>query len=52
MRIKWLVADVPPVESPDRVEHAVLETILSVFFLPIQAVFVVGESLCDVGYSS
>ena len=50
MRIKWLVADVPPVESPDRVEHAVLGLNLAGrVFLPIQDIFVVAEPLCDVG---
>ena len=51
MKIKWIVADVTPVGSSDRAEHAILGVILGVF-LPIQATFVVGEPLCDVGISS
>ena len=48
MKIKWLDAGVTAVGSPDRAEGAVLE-IFSFFFWPIQAAFVVGEPLSDVG---
>ena len=47
MKIKLLVADVTAVGSPDRGEHAILGMILEVS-CPIQAIFVVGEPLCDV----
>ena len=49
MKTKWLVANVIGVGSRDRAERAVLEGAL---FCPIQAVFVVGEPLCDVGTPS
>ena len=51
LKIEWLVADVAPVVSPDRAERDILEMILDVYW-PIQATFVVGESLCDVGLPS
>ena len=51
MKIEWLVADVTAVGSPDRAECDILGMILDVF-LPIQATFVVGETLCDVGIPS
>ena len=51
MKIKWLVADVTPVMSPDREEHDILGMLLDVFW-PIQAVFVGGDPLCDVEKSS
>ena len=42
MKIEWLVTNVTVVRSADRAERAILEVILAVlFFLPIQAVFVV-----------
>ena len=50
MKIKWFVTDVTAVGTPDRAERAILKLILAgPFFWPIQAVFVVGEPLCDVG---
>ena len=50
MKIEWLVTDVTAVGSPDRAERAILEVIFARRFLgQIQAVFVVGELLCDVG---
>ena len=53
MKIEWLVADVIAVGSPDRAERAILGVILAeCFFLPIQAVFRVGEQLCGVGTPS
>ena len=45
------VADVTPVGSPDREESAILGLIFG-FFLPIQAIFVIRESLCDSGTPS
>ena len=38
--------------SSDRAERAILKVVLAGLFWPIQAVFVVGEQLCDVGTSS
>ena len=53
MKIKWLVANVAPVESPDIAERAILGRILAgALFWIVQAVFVVREPLCDVGTSS
>ena len=52
MKIKRFVVDVTAVGSPDRAEHAILRMILTVFFWPIQAVFVVREPLCGVGTPS
>ena len=52
MKIKWFVADVTAVGSPDRKEFAMLGVILAGRFLPIQAVLVVREPLCDVGTPS
>ena len=50
MKIEWLVANVTAVGFPDRGKRAILEVILAGrFFLPIQAVFVVGGPPCDVG---
>ena len=43
--------DVTAVGSPDRAERAILGMILGVFW-SIQATFVVGEPLCDVGIPS
>ena len=51
MKMEWLVTDVTPVGSPDRAERAILGMIWLSVFWPIQAVFVVGEPLCDVGTS-
>ena len=53
MKIEWLISDIIAVRSPDRVERAILKLILADhYFLPIQAVFVVDESICDVGAQS
>ena len=50
MKIEWLDANVTAVRSPDRAKHAILGVILAGRFCwPIQAVFVAGEPLCDVG---
>ena len=51
MNIKWLVADVAAVRSPDRAEHAKYfgSDFGWTFFWSIQAVFLVWEPLCDVG---
>ena len=52
MKIEWMVTDVTAVRSPDRAERAILGVILAGRFFdfwPIQATFVVGEPLCDVG---
>ena len=46
--LEWLFADVTPVGSPDRAECDILGMLLDGFW-PIQAAFVVGEPLCDVG---
>ena len=44
-----MVTNVTVGRSPDRAENAILKVILAGrFFLPIQTVFLVGESLCDV----
>ena len=48
MKIEWLVTGVTPVGSPDGVERSILGVILGNFW-PIQATFVVGEPLYDVG---
>ena len=47
MKIEWLVAYETSVGSPARVVHGIFGVIFDVFWL-IQAVFVVGEPLCDV----
>ena len=47
MKPERLIADVTPVESPDRAEPAILWVSLGVFWA-IQAFFVVGEPLRDV----
>ena len=53
MKKEWLVTNVTAVRFPDRAEHVILKVILAVhYFLPIKAVFVVEESLCDVGRQS
>ena len=53
MKIEWFITSVTAVESLDRAERAILGGILvGRFFLPIQAIFVVGEPLCDVGTPS
>ena len=53
MKIKWLVTDVTAVGSPDIVERAFLwgDVGLALFW-PIQAIFVVGEAVCNVGTPS
>ena len=51
MKLEWLVANVKPVGSPDKAEHAVLGIILSVLW-PIQAILLIGGPLCDVGTPS
>ena len=48
MKSEWLVANVLSVGSPDRAERDILGVILGVFW-PVQATFVGGEPLCDVG---
>ena len=51
MKTECFVSDVTPVRSPDRAERDILGMMLGVFW-PIQAVFVVGEPLCDAGTPS
>ena len=51
VKTEWLVTNVKPIGSPDRADHAILGVILDVFW-QIQAVFVVGKRLCDVGTPS
>ena len=51
MKMSWLIANVTSVELPARAEHENLGIILDVFW-PIQAAFVDGEPLCDVGIPS
>ena len=41
MKIKWLLANVTPVVSPDRAEHDIFEIMLDVW--PIQVAFVAAE---------
>ena len=48
MTIEELIANVTPVRSPDRAEGDISWMVLDVF-LPIHAIFVVGEPLCDLG---
>ena len=43
--------DITPVRSPVRAKRDIFGTILDVFW-PIQAAFVLGEPLCDVGIPS
>ena len=54
MKLEWLVADVTAVGSSDRAERAMYfgGDFGSAFFLSVQAVFVVGETFCDVGTPS
>ena len=53
MKMKWLVTDAPAIGTPGRAERAVLGVHFGwVWFWRIQDIFVVGESLCDVGTSS
>ena len=47
MKIEWLIANETAVRSPARAECDIVGVILDVFW-PIQAIFVVGEPLCDV----
>ena len=49
MKIEWLVTAVTAVRSPDRAEGVISGVILAGRFWPIQAVFVLGEPLWDVG---
>ena len=50
MKKEWLAANVTAVRSPGRAERAIWGGISAGRFLwLIQAVFVVGEPLCDVG---
>ena len=48
MKVKWLVANVTAIGSPDIAEHSILGAILAERFCPIQAEFLVGEPLCYV----
>ena len=59
MKLKWLVADITAVGSPYIAERAISAVILvgrcfGQFrpCLSIQAVFAIGESICDVGNPS
>ena len=53
MKKEWMFTNVTAVRSPDRAEQAILKVILAGhYFLPIQTVFVVEESLGDVGTQS
>ena len=52
MKIKWLVADITAVGSPDRAERTILGVILAVRFCPIQTKIAVREPLSDVKTSS
>ena len=47
MRTQWLFANIMPGGSPDRAKHDVVGVMFG-NFSPIQAVFSVEESLCDV----
>ena len=49
--MELLVANVTFVGSPDRAERDILGMLFDVFW-SIQAAFVVGEPLCDVGIHS
>ena len=51
MKTEWLVTNVTSVGSTDRAERAIFLGFLGIF-RPIQAVFVAGEPLFDVGISS
>ena len=52
MKIEWLVTNVTGIRSPDRAEHAIWELFWRGLLWQIQAVFVVGGPLCDVGTPS
>ena len=55
MKMELLVADATAVGSPDIAERDILEVVLAgrcFGHASIQAVFVVGEPLCDVGTPS
>ena len=53
MEKEWLVTDVTAVRSLGTAERDIFGVILaSFFFLPIQPVFAVGESLCEAGTPS
>ena len=47
MKTEWLVSDVTSVGSPDRAECVIYFEDGFRRFWPIQAIFVVGEPLCD-----
>ena len=51
MKIGWLFSDVTAAGPPDRAERDIFGMFLGVFW-PIQATFVVGEPLSDVGIPS
>ena len=48
MKMTWLVTNVTPIRSPNRAECDILGMVLDLIW-SIQATFVVGEPLCDVG---
>ena len=53
LKTEWLISDVMAVGSPDRTKRAILGMIFArCFFWSIQATFVVGEPLCDLGTPS
>ena len=52
LKIEWLVANVTPVGSPARAEHDVLGLLLLDVGWPIQAIFLVEKSLCDIAIPS
>ena len=52
MKIELSVTNATAVGSPDRAERAILGVMLVPRFGPIQAIFVVGEPLCDAGAPS
>ena len=51
MKTEWLFDDVTAVGSPDRADRSILGMVFGVF-LSIQATFVVGGALCDIGTPS
>ena len=50
MKKEWLVANITPVGSPDRVKRDISGIVFGIFWQAL-ATFVVGEPLCDVGIS-
>ena len=53
MKMKWLVADITAVGSPDIVERAIFGGDFGrALFWPIQVVFVVRKPFCDAGTPS